>query len=340
MSTRCTARVTNHSCHNHNGNELITFSIMLPKFLLAQLNTHRAFSRNTESSRAIPTARMISRVLEAPVEPPEWFVGKGGMSPTTEHLSGSKRLLATFLWRSHRAFSVWVARRLRDCGVPKEWANRPLDTHVFVRVLLTTTREGLTNFLHLRDHSDAQDFMQQLADAMSRAYAASQPNFLSPGEWHTPFPRTDPKAPLTQIEVVQQIARAARTSYGTEFDAPLSDANAIALVYEKLAGGARLHASPFEHLACAIPPSAEARCESQHLHRNFDSSWVQYRALFEAGADKFLCDERSVALLSTDNVVRWEMRYNTGLPHMVVRDPDGADVTEPAFAAYIDYYGE
>ena len=310
--SECTACVTNHSCHN--GSELITFTVTLPKFLLAQLNTHRVFSRNTESSRAIPTHRMIARVLEAPVEPPEWFKGAGGMSPSPERLEGYKRILAAFLWRSHRAVSVAVAKGMRWCGVPKEWANRPLDTHVFVRVLLTTTREGLEHFIQLRHDAAAQDFMQQLAIAMSQAYVASEPTYLDCGEWHTPFRRANPKAPLDHLEAVHQIARAARISYGTDFDAPLSDASAISLVYDKLAGGEKLHASPFEHLACAIPPASERLCTTLNLHRNFPPSWVQYRALLESGRDLAHGDDPSISREDIQHA--WWSIDHTGLPQL------------------------
>lgn len=315
--SNCTACITNHS--HHNGSELITFSITLPKFLLAQLNTHRVFSRNTESSRAIPTYRMIARVLEAPVEPPEWFKGAGGMSPSPERLEGYKRILAASLWHSHRLVSVVTAKGLRWCGAPKEWANRPLDTHVFVRVLLTTTREGLDNFLNLRQDTAAQDFMQQLAHAMSQAYAASQPTHLDHGEWHTPFPRTNPKAPLKHIEAVQQIARAARISYGTDFDAQLSDAAAISLVYDKLAGGEKLHASPFEHLACAIPRASESLCASLNLHRNFPSTWVQYRALLESGYDSAHGKDPAITREDIQHI-SWGTDYATGLPRQQRQD--------------------
>ena len=38
------------------GHRLTTFEIKLPKVLLAELNTHRALSRNFSSSRAFPSA--------------------------------------------------------------------------------------------------------------------------------------------------------------------------------------------------------------------------------------------------------------------------------------------
>ena len=54
---------------------------------------------------------MTAHVLEAPVEPPELFKGAGGMSPPPERLEGYKRILAAFLWRSHRTVSIAIARQ-------------------------------------------------------------------------------------------------------------------------------------------------------------------------------------------------------------------------------------
>ena len=41
------------------GQRITTFRLKLPRFILAQLNTHRAFSRNTSSSRDVPTTALL-----------------------------------------------------------------------------------------------------------------------------------------------------------------------------------------------------------------------------------------------------------------------------------------
>ena len=39
---------------NPTGDGLTTYLLTFPKFILAELNTHRVFSKNSASSRAIP----------------------------------------------------------------------------------------------------------------------------------------------------------------------------------------------------------------------------------------------------------------------------------------------
>lgn len=330
----CTATVTAHSMSSISGKELITLSITIPKFLLAQLNTHRGFSRNTESSRAIPTDVLVQRVNDTPVEPPEWFLGKGGMSPTNELLGASQKATAVAAWQAHREHAIKTAKELRALGVPKEWANRPLDLHVMVRVLITTGLSALDNFLNLRMHSTAQDYMQQLAAVIHEAYRNSQPRVLDVGDWHVPFQDavSDP-SDVTHKQLLWQVAQAARTSYGKDFAEPLSDTQAVNLVYNKLGSDSKhFHASPFEHCAMVVPLHARA------LHRNLPTGFAQYRAMFESGLDLFQFNTKSVELLDRkDLVVRWDFDGGHNLePRMLVLSAvDGEDVTAQAFNPYI-----
>lgn len=41
------------------GNRITTFKLVFPRFILAELNTHRLFSKNSASSRAIPFEKMV-----------------------------------------------------------------------------------------------------------------------------------------------------------------------------------------------------------------------------------------------------------------------------------------
>ena len=333
----CTATVTAHTRSNVTYKELITFAVTVPKFLLAQLNTHRGFSRNTESSRAIPTDVLIQRVMDAPVEPPEWFIGKGGMSPTTERLDGLAARTAAILWEDHRNHAIATARTLRDLGVAKEWANRPLDLHVMVRVLITTGRDALENFLTLRSHGTAQDYMQQLAAAMREAVNNSTPLCLDAGGWHVPFQRDVlDHYQITHQELLQQVARAARISYGKDFSEPLSGAQAADLVYKKLARDPEhIHASPMEHCAMVVYP------HSPSLNRNLPNGFAQYRALLERGLDLFCCAKESLALLSRDDLtIGWELDRTLLEPRMVALNKASEDVTEEEFSAYINDYSE
>ena len=48
---------------------LTTFEVSLPRPFLSEFNTHRMLSRNSASSRAIPTERLIERAVTRPYLP-------------------------------------------------------------------------------------------------------------------------------------------------------------------------------------------------------------------------------------------------------------------------------
>src|SRR4051812_50181214 len=58
---------------------LTTLEATFPRFVLAEFNTHRVFSRNSASSRAIPVAKQLRRVLDDPYVPIEFGSNKPGM---------------------------------------------------------------------------------------------------------------------------------------------------------------------------------------------------------------------------------------------------------------------
>ena len=47
------------------GDRLTTFILTFPRIILAEFNTHRMFSRNSASSRAIPFEKMVKSVLNS-----------------------------------------------------------------------------------------------------------------------------------------------------------------------------------------------------------------------------------------------------------------------------------
>src|ERR1700749_1486224 len=58
---------------------LTTFEIPFRLIVLAEFNTHRVFSRNSASSRAIPVVKQLLRVLDAPYVPEEFGSNQPGM---------------------------------------------------------------------------------------------------------------------------------------------------------------------------------------------------------------------------------------------------------------------
>jgi len=66
------------------GIRLTTMQLRYPRFIHAELMTHRVFSRNASSSRAIPVAKMIEDIRRDPAMPIHWGSNKPGMQAGAE----------------------------------------------------------------------------------------------------------------------------------------------------------------------------------------------------------------------------------------------------------------
>jgi thymidylate synthase ThyX len=254
-----------------NKARLTTLEVTMPRFLLAQLNTHRQLSRNAASSRAIPTAKMVERILQHPFVPEEWGTNQKGMQagPT---LSGESADEATKAWLGCRDAVVDWVQRLHDLGVHKQLANRLLEPFMWVTVIVSSTEWA--NFFNLRCHEDAQPQLQKVARMMSDELAGSRPKSVDVGQWHLPYIQEDERMELP-LEVQQQcsVARCARVSYLTHDGK--RDIQKDTDLYERLLGGSSFgHWSPFEHVATPRPNEHPDSREG-----NF-RGWVQFRKTF------------------------------------------------------------
>ena len=61
------------------GCRVTSFILTYPRFIHSEVMTHRAFSRNAASSRAIPVERMIRAVEEKTAMPLVWTTAQKGM---------------------------------------------------------------------------------------------------------------------------------------------------------------------------------------------------------------------------------------------------------------------
>lgn len=238
----------------------------------AELMTHRAFSRNASSSRAIPVAKMISQVWKYPAGPSHWGKNQPGMQARSE-VQGLRRRLAQALWRTSGKVMCVAAWVLMRCGVHKQVANRLLEPWQFINVVVTSTEWD--NFFQLRCHPDAMPEFQALAQDIGWVISTSRDSLrdLKPGEWHLPY-ITDEERVSLPLESLLKVsaARCARVSY-KPFDGEGTISGDIAL-YEKLAGGVPIHASPTEHQAQATG--------SKNFHKNF-KGFRQFRDYIEQG---------------------------------------------------------
>lgn len=64
--------------------QLTTMLVRMPRCILAEFNTHRMFSRNAASSRAIPVVKLIERVMTDPFAPLYWDKNQKGMQASEE----------------------------------------------------------------------------------------------------------------------------------------------------------------------------------------------------------------------------------------------------------------
>ena len=62
-----------------SGERLTTVEVEFHRFILPELNTHRVFSRNYQSSRAVPVQKMIDQVRDNPAIPVHWGKNQAGM---------------------------------------------------------------------------------------------------------------------------------------------------------------------------------------------------------------------------------------------------------------------
>lgn len=245
-----------------HGKRITTLLLTMPKFILAQFNTHRMFSRSAESSRAIPTAKIIERVKTDPVMPVYWGKNVRGMS-AGEELSPADKANALASWLSARDSAVFHAEALADLGAAKEVVNRTLEPYQWVRVLVTATEWG--NFFRLRLDHGAQPEMQELARCMKEAMDASFPASVGYDGLHLPFgelmyPGLEPNQKGNVAA-----ARCARLSYSAH-DGEFSFDRDLKLAVELLNNG---HLSPFEHVAY---PKEDKDSECANLR-----GWCSYR---------------------------------------------------------------
>lgn len=133
------------------GEELISILGTFPRFILAEVNTHRMLSKNTSSSRAIPFAKMLQTIQEDPFIPIAWQKDHKGMQGTEYFTETEDIKSAEGEWLKAGNLSVQQAIWLSNgIGVTKQLCNRLLEPFMWTTMLITGSRSGWENFFHLR----------------------------------------------------------------------------------------------------------------------------------------------------------------------------------------------
>lgn len=243
----CTAK-----CLVHYEN-LWTFELTYPRYIHSEFMTHRSFSRNASSSRAIPVKRMIEQVENNPVIPPEVYMNERGMVGR-EKADAVTSTAFTVLWEEAAESACNFAKMMEHLGIHKQHINRILEPFQFIKVIVTATEWH--NFFVLRLAHDAQPEMQELAkaiyDEMERYRDKKVGCFKISNKSSVISLPYITKADFDEVggdnyKVLMRIsaARCARVSYNNH-DGSAPDIKKDLELYERLYRGH--HMSPMEHV--------------------------------------------------------------------------------------------
>jgi len=228
------------------GVRLTTLQLRYPRFIHAEFMTHRVFSRNASSSRAIPVKRLIAEVEQDPVYPSSWGLNQRGMQAGGV-LSENAEQAARHTWDYARNTAIEAAESFYAQGLHKQIVNRILEPFAHINVVVSATEWD--NFFALRMHPDAQPEIQELATRMHEAMEASTPQLLESGVWHLPYILDVEHMFLDTANLIKiSVARCARVSYRAHDGAPSEPEKDLEL-YERLVGSTPMHATPAEHQA-------------------------------------------------------------------------------------------
>ena len=279
------------------GVRLTTYELIYPRIIHAEVMTHRVFSRNAQSSRAVPVTKALGLVDEY-YTPVVWGSNKAGMS-AGEELSKDSCNAVAYYWHSAVKSCKDAAFKMAEAGLHKQWANRCLEWFSPIKVIVTATEWD--NFFWLRDDPEAaQPEIVELARAMKEAMEESEPQELFPGEWHLPYVETQRLTDYGQVEFVyfsdgQQLDLETAKKVSAACCAAVSYRNNPSIekcleIYDKLFTGPKPHLSPVEH--CATPlyqpdHDMESDWERGVTHMDQDGNlwsgnlrgWIQLRQL-------------------------------------------------------------
>lgn len=239
-TANCKVEVIADSISQFSGIRLTTLQLRYWRPIHAELMTHRVFSRNARSSRAVP----VTTLLKEDPFIPKFEYNQPGMQ-ASGLFTPEDQTKAEDIWNWMMECCRAGCKSLTEIGAHKQWANRPLEWFGWIDVLVTST--DWANWFALRDHPDAMPEIHELAEHMREAMQASEPVELGYDEWHLPYALpADKGLPLYEQKVVSA-ARCARLSY-KPFDGEASFEKEFAR-YTKLVGSSPVHASPTEHQA-------------------------------------------------------------------------------------------
>lgn len=257
-----------------SGQRITTFELEYPRFIHSEFMTHRLFSRNAASSRAIPTDKAIELVEKKPAMPIHWGKNMIGMQAQEEHSSLVKMPLPSSImapasyefvdpatrWKDAAKFASGFAKEFGRSGYHKQIVNRIIEPFQFIKVVCTATEYD--NFFYLRDHKDAQPEIRELARCMKKAREDHHPQKLDVNEWHLPYitytsfgygiPSDENDNDVIPVNEEDAIKISASCCAQVSYRKNDTSVEKALKIYDMLVNMKPVHASPFEHQATPI----------------------------------------------------------------------------------------
>ncbi len=306
MNKGISAKIIKDSISEH-GDRITTFELEYPRFIHGELMTHRMFSRNAMSSRAVPVNKMLEQVRNDPAMPIHWGKNQSGMQASEECDAKIFEGVCGWFdreewWQLQADQAASGAEMMSAAGYHKQVVNRLLEPFQRMKTVVTATEYG--NFFELRCHEDAQPEIRMLAEMMRDCMSKSEPDELKAGEWHIPYvehgecgyfiaiPDFEGEPLLTPLSVEDALKVSASCCAQVSYRLLDNSIEKAIMIYDKLVESKPIHASPFEHQAkvMCIPSSVTVHpmddqdgvthqdVSGYYWSGNF-KGWIQYRQL-------------------------------------------------------------
>jgi hypothetical protein len=271
------------------GVRITTMEIEYPRMVHSEFMTHRMFSRNAASSRAIPAAKMAEQLTARPVRFGKNVTGMQDAGGHEAFVEDTREAFDTVnglctpvyspeeAWEKAREDAIYWSTQFAEAGYHKQVFNRLTEPFSMIKVVVTATE--WENFYWLRDHSAADPTIAELARCMREAREQSTPTKLFCNHWHLPYLEfewheidEDPSPQYLKQQFYIEGADGESVYISLEDAIKVSAARCAAVsfrnvdygveksreVHARLVGDERKHASAMEHQATPMQEPYEA----------------------------------------------------------------------------------
>lgn len=290
------------------GVRLTTMEVEYPRIVHAEVMTHRMFSRNAASSRAIPFNRMKEQLTGIPTRFGQANAGMQDRGDAYDalvegrkyELNGWGEVTPAFTpedaWEMAKEDALFWSEAFFNAGYAKQVVNRLSEPFQSIKVLISATEWD--NWYWLRDDTAADPTISALAREMKSVQDASNPFSIAAGEYHLPYVErirladgrliygdfTD-EGGFIEYTIEDALKVSSARSAAISFRNVNYGLEKCQQVYDRLVGDERKHSSAAEHQAT---PLAYLKGEgfpvgATHVDRNGNywsgnfRGWLQFR---------------------------------------------------------------